>query len=151
MTPQAIVCPSQFENLGTDRNWDGETLKKANGFLHQLECSSLVCFKILLEVLSGLRELTLKLQMQAVDVIYAYRQVRAVVSTEREFKRIFAETNKLTKDLHGEDFELSQPRVNRHQMHQSNVQVLTVEEYYRITIYNEIPFARNCRAAGKIS
>ncbi len=110
MTLQAIVCPSQLENLGTDWNWDGETLTKANGFIHQLECSSfLVCFKILLEVLSGLRELTLKLQMQAVDVIYAYRQVRAVVSTlkkmregsEREFKRIFAETNKLAKTSMG--------------------------------------------------
>ena len=82
MTLQAIACPSQFETLSTDWNWDGETLTKANGYIHQLECSSfLVCFKILLKVLSYLRGLTFKLQMQAVDVIYAYSQVRAVVST----------------------------------------------------------------------
>ena len=59
---QAISCPSQFKELGTDWSWDGETLTKANEFLYQLESSSfLVCFKILLEVLSYLRSLTLKL------------------------------------------------------------------------------------------
>ncbi len=106
VTLQAIICPGQFENLGTDWNWDGETLTKANGFIYHLVCYFLVCFKILLEVLSCLRGLTLKLQMQAVDVIYAYGQVRAVVSTlkimrevsEREFRRIFTETDKLAKD-----------------------------------------------------
>ena len=57
---QAISCPSQFKELGTDWSWDGETLTKANGFFYQLESSSfLVCFKILLEVLLYLRSLTL--------------------------------------------------------------------------------------------
>ena len=95
MTLQAMICPSQFENLG-DWNWDGETLTKANGFLYQCESSSfLICFKILLEVLAYLRGLTLKLQMPALDVMYAYREVRSVVSTlksmregsEREFRK----------------------------------------------------------------
>jgi len=119
---QAMSCPSQFTELGTDRSWvvsfpddfslsgrmrslacetrswDGETLTKANGFLYQLESSLfLVCFKILLEISSYLRSLTLKLQMQALDVMYAYRQVNSVVSalknmrerSDREFKRIF--------------------------------------------------------------
>ena len=45
---QAISCPSQFTEIGTDWSWDGETLTKANGFLYRLESSSLlVCFKIL--------------------------------------------------------------------------------------------------------
>lgn len=57
---QAMSCPSQFRELGTNWNWDGETLMKADGFFYQLECSTfLVCFKILLEVLSYLRSLTL--------------------------------------------------------------------------------------------
>ena len=28
---QAISSPSQFSDLGTDWDWDGETLTKANG------------------------------------------------------------------------------------------------------------------------
>ena len=60
-TLQAMSCLNQFEELGTDWSWDGETLTKANGFLHQVESSSfLICLKILLEVLSYLRSLTLK-------------------------------------------------------------------------------------------
>lgn len=72
MTLQAISSPGQFENLGTNWNWDGETLSKVNGFLYQLESSSfLISFKILLEALSSLRALTLKLQIQVIDVLYA--------------------------------------------------------------------------------
>jgi len=51
MTLQAINSPSQYPDLGTEWNWDGETTTKANGFLYQLESSSfLISFKILLEV-----------------------------------------------------------------------------------------------------
>ena len=47
-----------------------DTITKANGFLHQLESSSfLICFNILSEVLPYLRSLTLKLQMQALDLM----------------------------------------------------------------------------------
>lgn len=61
---------SSYEDLSTDWNWNGETLTKANGFLYQMESSTfLVTFKILLEILSCLRPLTLKLQMQTLDVI----------------------------------------------------------------------------------
>ena len=46
---------------------------KANVFIHQLESSTfLVSFKILLECLAHLRGLTVKVQMQAIDVLYAY-------------------------------------------------------------------------------
>ena len=146
MVLQAITCPTQFEELGTDWNWDGETATKANGFLYQLQSASfLVCFKILLEVLSCLRSLTMKLQMQAIDVMYAHKQVHAVVSTleqmragsNHDFSKIFADTAKLGKDLHGEDFKLCQPRINRRQMHRSSIQTTSAEEYYRITLYNE--------------
>jgi hypothetical protein len=75
-----IVSPS--EDLGTEWNWDGETLTRANGFLHQLESSSfLISFKTLLEVLTCLKSLTIKLQMQAIDILYAYREVKGVTST----------------------------------------------------------------------
>ena len=85
---------------------------------------------VLFEVLSYLRSLTLKLQMEAFDVIYAYRQVDSVISalksmregSDMEFKRIFAEATTLGKQLHGENFELEQPRVNKCQMIEATFQ-----------------------------
>ena len=83
---------------------------------------------VFLEVLSYHRCLTLKLQIEALVVIYAYRQVDSVISalksmregSDREFKRIFAKATTLGKQLNGEKFELEQPRVNKSQMHSSN-------------------------------
>ena len=37
---QAMISPSLFQSLGTDWNWDGDSVSKANGFLFQLESSS---------------------------------------------------------------------------------------------------------------
>jgi len=74
---QAISDPGQFENLGTNWGWDSETITKAIGFLYQLESSLfLITFEILLEVLSSLRGLTMKLQMQSADVLYAHKEVK---------------------------------------------------------------------------
>ena len=60
---------------------------KANGFIHQLESAPfLVCFRILLECLSHLRGLTVKLQMQAIDVVYAYNQVSALICSFKSMR-----------------------------------------------------------------
>ena len=83
--------------------------------------------------------------MEALDVIYAYRQVDSVISalkstrkgSDRELKRIFAEATTLGKQLHGEKFELEQPKVNKCQIHRSNIPVTTEEEYYWVSLYNE--------------
>ena len=46
MTLQAMVNPNEFQNLGTNWNWDGETITKATGYVYQMESSSfLVCFR----------------------------------------------------------------------------------------------------------
>ena len=87
---------------------------------------------------------TVKLQMQAMDVLYAYKEVSSVLSSvvsmrERAdtiFSRIFKETTTLAKHLHGEDFELKQPRLNARQVHRANLSVQSAEEYFRITLYN---------------
>ena len=56
MALRAMVSPNQFENLCCDWNWDGETITKASGFVHQIESPTfLVAFKILLEVLVNIR------------------------------------------------------------------------------------------------
>ena len=143
---QAIVSPANFQEFGSEWNWDGETVMKANGFIHQLESASfLVCFQILLEYLTHLRGLTIKLQMQAIDVLYAYKQVNTLLSSlkrmreraEATFGRIFKETKTLAKQLHGEEFELKRPRLNNQQVHRANVTVQSAEEYFRITLHNE--------------
>ena len=145
-TMQAIVCPASFQEFGSDWNWDGETVIKATGFIHQLESASfLVCFQILLECLSHLRGLTVKLQMQAIDVVYAYKQVHALITSlkgmraraDETFGKIFKDTTTLAKQIHGEDYELTRPRLNARQAHRANVTVQSVEEYFRITLYNE--------------
>ena len=140
------TIPRQYQDLGTDWIWDGETITKANGFLFQLQSSLfLIGFKILLEILPSLRSLTVKLQMQAIGVVYTYKQVESVISTLKEmrerasgeFKKIFSEARNLGKDLHGQDFELSRPRIVRHQMHRTNPDTSSTEEHYRVTFYKE--------------
>ena len=48
---------------------------KASGFILSVRVIFFLCFQILLERLTHLRGLTVKLQMQAIDVLYAYKQV----------------------------------------------------------------------------
>ena len=105
----------------------------------------MVCFKILLEVLSSLRPLTFKLQMEALVVHYAYSQMKSIIATLKkmkensklEFKRIFEETTSQAREIHGKGFDLEQPRINQQQMHRVNIQTTTAEEYYRTSLYNE--------------
>lgn len=143
MCLRAMIYPDQYTELGTDWKWDADTLVKASGFIHQIESSTfLLTFKILLEFLSYLRELTLKLQLEAIDVVYAYKHVISSFKSmredsETEFRKIFKEATKLGKDLHGPAFELEQPRINRRQTNRSNIEASTPEDYYRITLYNE--------------
>ena len=142
----AIVHPSMHQELGTDWNWDGESITKANGFLFQLQSPSfLIAFSILLRILYILRELTLKLQMQAIDVIYAYQQVTSVVFTLKkmredsssQFHSLFTETTQLGQQLHGDQFELSTPRIVGRQVHRSNPETSSPEDYFRITLFDE--------------
>ena len=121
-----MVAPRQYAEFGDTWSWDGDTVTKANGFLFQLQSPTfLICFKILLEVLQSLRSLTLKLQMRAIDVLYAYKQIQSVISSLKkmressteEFANLFTETR---RELHGECFELTRPRLVRQQAHRSN-------------------------------
>ena len=67
----------------------------------------------------------MKLQMQAIDVVYAYKTVNSVVSTLKalrqnstaEFKKLFTDATKLGKQLHGDDYLLSKPRLTACQAH----------------------------------
>ena len=146
VTLDAMINPRIYEELGTEWSWDGDTITKANGFLYQIQSPSfLISFKILTQVLHILRELTMKLQMQANDVVYAYKQVSSVVSTLKgmredsvsEFQKIFVETTKLGQQLHGDHFELCRPRIVGRQVHRSNPEISSPEDYFRITLYDE--------------
>jgi len=54
-----------------------------------------------------------------------------------EFKKQFAEATKIGKQLHGDDFQLTMPRLSGRQLHRSNPPSSTAEDYYRISIYDE--------------
>ena len=91
-------------SVGTAWSWDGETINKANGFLFQLQSSMfLVSFQILIQFFQLLREVTIKLQMKAVDIVYAYEIAYGVVTTLKsmrrrsttEFSKQFSEASKL--------------------------------------------------------
>ena len=59
-------------------------------------------------------------------------------NSEQDFKRIFKRASKLGKDLNGDEFELSTPRINKRQVHRDNpIQGTTAEQHYRITLFNE--------------
>ena len=87
----------------------------------------------------------MKLQMQAIDVVYTYKMVNFLVSTlkalrhdsKAEFKKQFTEATKLGKQLHGDDFVLCKPRLTGRQAHLSNPPSSTADDYYRITLYDE--------------
>ena len=143
---EAIVHPSLHTCLGTNWGWDGETITKANGFLYQLQSSPfLVSFYILLQVLQVLKELTLKLQELAVDVVQAYKMVGSVVfilkemraDSQREFHKAFLEITSLGIKLHGDDFVITKPRVTSRMAHRDNPSAGNAEDYYRIVMYDE--------------
>ena len=83
--------------------------------------------------------------MRAIDIVYAYKQVRSVVYSLKsmrkdsvwEFEQVFAQTTKLLQDLHGKQFQLCKPRVTEHQVHSSNPETSIAEDHFRITQNNE--------------
>ena len=101
---EAMVHPQLHQDLGIDWKWDGESSTKANGFLYQLQSPLfLVSFQILVQVLQIVREVTVKLQMKAIDVASAYRLVEKIVSRLKsnylsEFRKQFSEAIKIGKN-----------------------------------------------------
>ena len=45
-----MICPTDFPEFGTDWDWDGETVMKATGFVHQIESSTFLVSKFSLHV-----------------------------------------------------------------------------------------------------
>ena len=87
----------------------------------------------------------MKLQMQAVDVTYAYQQVTSVIYTLKkmredsssQFQLLFTETIKLGQQLHGDQFELSTPRIVGRLLNRSNPGTSSSDDYFRITLFDE--------------
>ena len=103
MCLEAMIVPNNYKVLGTDWNWDADTVTKANAFIYQLESATfLLCFNIHLECLTHLQGLTLKLQVQLGDVFLCLWSVNEVLSylktrefSETVFGTIFREMSKL--------------------------------------------------------
>ena len=70
----------------------------------------------------------MKLQKKAVDIVKAIKIVKNVVSIMKslrrnsatEFRKQFVEATTIGKQLHGNDFELSMPRLSGRQIYHSN-------------------------------
>ena len=83
--------------------------------------------------------------MQAIGVIYAYQQVTSVVSTLKkmrddsssQFHSLFSETTQLGQKLHRDQFELCTPRIVGRQVHRSNPETSSLEDYFQISLFNE--------------
>jgi len=78
--------------------------------------------------------------MQAIDVSYAYSQMKSVITALEKIRKnartekIFDDTTKLRKKLHGEHFEIEKPRTTGRQAHRSNPDVESAEDFFRITL-----------------
>ncbi len=117
--------------------------------MYQLQSPAfLIAFKILLEILTNLRGLTTKLQMQTHVQSFMHTRrctpssILSILKNEREhssvkFKKIFTETKELGKKLHGDSFELLKPRIVGRQAHRHNPEMSSPEDYYRITLYHD--------------
>lgn len=149
--PQLIRRPRHRLELG----WK-VTIKKANGFLYQLESStswSLSRFSWRSCRISDHSSQSSCRCKPWISSMHTPRlsplspSLRRWGQSECEFKRMFTDAGQLGKDLHGEEFVLTKPRVTRHQVHRSNVQASTAEIYHTL---QRIPFARSIRAEGKV-
>lgn len=54
-------------------------------------------------------------------------------NSDIHFKTIFEESKKLMEKL---DVELKLPRITKHQIHRPNILSVSIEEYFRISVYN---------------
>ena len=147
-----MVHPQLHQELGIDWSWDGETITRANGFLFQLQSPLfLVSFQILIQVLQILRELTVKLQLKVLDVASAYKSGDKIVTRLKslrsnsvsEFNKQYKEATIIGKQLHGDQFELTTPRLTRQQKHRSNPPSSTPEEYSHVVSELEERFVNN--------
>ena len=81
---------------------------------------------------SWIRERSPEMVKRVVVTLKSMRTNSAV-----EFKKQFSEATKLGKLLHGNEFEITTPRLSGRQAHRSNHPSTTPEEYYRVSLYNE--------------
>ena len=83
--------------------------------------------------------------MEAVDVMYAYKEVHEIIKSlkdmrtdsSNEFHKIYMHALRIGRSLHGDSFSFTQPRVVGRQIHRNNIQTSSVEDYYRISLYND--------------
>ncbi len=57
--------------------------------------------------------------------------------TISEFRKQFSEATKMAKQINGDEYQLTTPRVSGRQKHRSNPPSSTPEEYYRISLCDE--------------
>ena len=121
--------------------FNGDTIYKANGFLHSLQSGPLlVAFIVMKKCLEYLKPITLKLQKTAKDIVAAYKEITSITSAIRDirdtvdtaFSAWFGEANAMGHIM--TEGEIQLPRTAGRQTLRDNHPADTEETYFRRTV-----------------
>ena len=131
------------DNFST-ATWDLDSKNKANSLLKGIaDFEFIIAFLTMYQFLSHLSEITIKLQSTSWDIIKAYQEVDSVKSVYAslrkdvggEFRKIYLQAERMARSV---DVEPRKPRTCSRQRDQPNVQLDSIEEWYKVNV--AIPF-----------
>jgi hypothetical protein len=137
---QAMSAMSDYPQFGTDWAWDSDTVTRAQGFLHILTSPTfIVAGYLVMDLLSLLHAVTVKLQGRCTDILQAYDLVWDValdfhlmrMNVDEEFAMIFEEIERRAEEV---GVEITVPRVVGRQSHRANTPSSNPQEYFRRTV-----------------
>ena len=94
-------------------------------------------------LLAFLRPLSVALQSETCDLVYAYKECQSLLEllkkerSETTFSKLYGRATKILKDTFGGDEEPTCPRANakKRQIHRANAPATTPEEFCRLNYY----------------
>ena len=143
-----MVAITEHDLTYGEMNWDSKTVVAANGLLKMfLSFSFILSFVVVMNAMSIVKPLSIKLQYKTSDIVYAFSKVTEVINeldVVRKDDKMVHSWYVAAETLAGEVGVLAQvPRVTSRQCHRDNVEHQTTEQYYcRTIIY---PFLDNLK------
>ncbi|XP_065660162.1 52 kDa repressor of the inhibitor of the protein kinase-like isoform X2 [Hydra vulgaris] len=134
-----------IKSLNLITEWqDNDSSVKAYSLLNSLTtCQFIISLFILSDLLNLTSPASKLLPSVQKDLHFAedcFKDIINIMENRRStcyinFKTIFIESKQLMEKL---DVEVKLPRITKHQIHRPNINTLTVEEYFRISVYNPL-------------
>nr|XP_047145715.1 uncharacterized protein LOC124818713 [Hydra vulgaris] len=134
-----------IKSLNLITEWqDDDSSVKAYSFLSSLTtCQFIISLFILSELLNLTSPASKLLQSVQKDLHFAedcFKDIIKIMENRRSncfinFKTIFIERKPLMEKL---DVELKLPRITKYQIHRPNINTLSVEEHFRVSVYNPL-------------